>query len=48
MMKKPSGSIELRRRIQRADELALVELFARHRDRLKRMVRLRLDRPLQT
>jgi RNA polymerase sigma-70 factor (ECF subfamily) len=29
------------------DERALVELFARHRDRLRRMVRLRLDRRLQ-
>jgi RNA polymerase sigma-70 factor (ECF subfamily) len=29
------------------DERALVELFARHRERLRRMVRLRLDRRLQ-
>ncbi|WP_165073637.1 sigma-70 family RNA polymerase sigma factor [Paludisphaera rhizosphaerae] len=34
-------------RIKEGDEGALVELFARHRDRLKRMVRLRLDRRLQ-
>jgi RNA polymerase sigma-70 factor (ECF subfamily) len=47
VMKEPSGSIELRRRIEQGDELALAELFARHRDRLKQMVRLRLDRRLQ-
>ena len=40
-------SIELGRRIERGDESALLELFARHRDRLKRMVKLRLDRRLQ-
>jgi RNA polymerase sigma-70 factor (ECF subfamily) len=38
---------ELLRRIKEGDERALVELFARHRDRLKRMVRIRLDRRLQ-
>ena len=37
----------LLRRIKDGDERALVELFARHRDRLRRMVRLRLDRRLQ-
>jgi RNA polymerase sigma-70 factor (ECF subfamily) len=37
----------LLRRIQDGDERALVELFALHRDRLRRMVRLRLDRRLQ-
>jgi RNA polymerase sigma-70 factor (ECF subfamily) len=41
------GLIELERRIERGDETALVELFARHRDRLERMVKLRLDRRLQ-
>jgi RNA polymerase sigma-70 factor (ECF subfamily) len=40
-------SSALRRRIGKGDESALVELFARHRDRLKRMVNLRLDRRLQ-
>jgi RNA polymerase sigma-70 factor (ECF subfamily) len=40
-------TIELCRRIERGDESALVELFVRHRDRLKRMVKLRLDRRLQ-
>jgi RNA polymerase sigma-70 factor (ECF subfamily) len=47
MTKEPSGSSELRRRIEQGDESALVELFARHRGRLKQMVRLRLDRRLQ-
>ena len=40
-------SSELRRRIERGDETALMELFACHRERLKRMVKLRLDRRLQ-
>jgi RNA polymerase sigma-70 factor (ECF subfamily) len=47
MTKDPSESSELGVRIEQGDELALVELFARHRDRLKRMVRLRLDHRLQ-
>jgi RNA polymerase sigma-70 factor (ECF subfamily) len=38
---------DLLRRIKEGDERALVDLFARHRDRLTRMVRLRLDRRLQ-
>jgi RNA polymerase sigma-70 factor (ECF subfamily) len=38
---------ELRRRLEQGDERALVELFTRHRERLRRMVRLRLDRRLQ-
>jgi len=38
---------ELLRRLERGDERALVELFTRHRERLRRMVRLRLDRRLQ-
>ncbi len=42
-----SDSIELCRRIDKGDEAALIELFARHRDRLKRMVKLRLDHRLQ-
>jgi hypothetical protein len=33
-----SESIELCRRIEQGDPSALLELFARHRDRLKRMV----------
>jgi RNA polymerase sigma-70 factor (ECF subfamily) len=35
------------RRLEQGDERALVELFTRHRERLRRMVRLRLDRRLQ-
>src|SRR5919201_718686 len=41
---------ELTRLVQRAaggDERAVQELFARHRDRLKRMVHLRLSRRVQ-
>jgi RNA polymerase sigma-70 factor (ECF subfamily) len=47
MMSESSESIELGRQVERGDEAALLELFARHRDRLRRMVRLRLDRRLQ-
>ena len=47
MASEPSGMIELRRRIECGDESALLEFFARHRERLKRMVSLRLDRRLQ-
>ena len=35
------------RRAAAGDERALAELFARHRERLRQMVRLRLDRRLQ-
>ena len=38
---------DLLQRVQRGDERALVALFTRYRDRLRRMVRLRLDRRLQ-
>jgi RNA polymerase sigma-70 factor, ECF subfamily len=34
-------------RLEGGDERALTELFTRHRERLRRMVRLRLDRRLQ-
>lgn len=37
---------ELIQRVGRGDEAALAELFAAHRERLKRLVRLRLDRRL--
>jgi RNA polymerase sigma-70 factor (ECF subfamily) len=40
-------TIELHRRIEGGDTTALVELYARHRPRLKQMVKLRLDRRLQ-
>jgi RNA polymerase sigma-70 factor (ECF subfamily) len=43
----PGSSDELLRRAGAGDPNALVELFARHRDQLRRMVRLRLDRRLQ-
>jgi RNA polymerase sigma-70 factor (ECF subfamily) len=39
-----SGTDDLLRRAKAGDEHALGALFARHRDRLRRMVRLRLDR----
>src|SRR5690242_957998 len=38
---------ELLRRARQGDAVALGELLARHRDRLRRMVGLRLDRRLQ-
>jgi RNA polymerase sigma-70 factor (ECF subfamily) len=34
-------------RLEGGDECALTELFTRHRERLRRMIRLRLDRRLQ-
>jgi RNA polymerase sigma-70 factor (ECF subfamily) len=43
----PRTETHLLRQIEEGDARALVELFARHRERLKRMVRLRLDRRLQ-
>ncbi|HEV3162582.1 MAG TPA: sigma-70 family RNA polymerase sigma factor [Isosphaeraceae bacterium] len=42
-----SDSTVLQRRIEGGDESALVEFFARRRERLKRMVKLRLDHRLQ-
>jgi RNA polymerase sigma-70 factor, ECF subfamily len=38
---------DLLTRVDAGDEGALTELFARHRERLRRMIRLRLDRRLQ-
>jgi RNA polymerase sigma-70 factor, ECF subfamily len=38
---------DLLRRLESGDERALTELFTRHRERLRRMIRLRLDRRLQ-
>jgi RNA polymerase sigma-70 factor (ECF subfamily) len=35
------------RRVEGGDEVALCELFTRYRDRLRRMVKLRMDRRLQ-
>jgi RNA polymerase sigma-70 factor (ECF subfamily) len=47
MTNEGSESAELQRRIERGDLSAVMEVFALHRDRLKRMVKLRLDRRLQ-
>jgi RNA polymerase sigma-70 factor (ECF subfamily) len=47
MASESGGLTELQRRIERGDETALPELFALNRDRLERMVKLRLDRRLQ-
>jgi RNA polymerase sigma-70 factor (ECF subfamily) len=38
---------DLERSVKRGDSPALAELFTRNRDRLKNLVRLRLDRRLQ-
>ena len=43
----PSAPAELVRRAVAGDDAACAELFARHRPRLRQMVRLRLDRRLQ-
>src|SRR5215831_7773168 len=43
----PDESDELLLRAAAGDTVALAALFARHRERLRRMVRLRLDRRLQ-
>ena len=42
-----SNSGELRERIERRGRICALELFTSHRDRLRRMVKLRLDRRLQ-
>ena len=47
-MASDSGKTEaLIRRVEGGDEAALCELFTRYRDRLRRMVKLRMDRRLQ-
>ena len=46
-MTEPSDSDDLLGRVRTGDQQALAELFNRHRERLRRMVRLRLDRRLQ-
>ncbi len=38
---------DLLTRLEKGDEGAIAELFTRHRERLRRMIRLRLDRRLQ-
>jgi RNA polymerase sigma-70 factor (ECF subfamily) len=48
LMEHNSGeSVDLLERARAADEAALSELFTRHRDRLRRMVEMRLDVRLQ-
>ena len=47
MSREANDTGELVRRAAGGDEDALAELFGRHRGRLRRMVRLRLDRRLQ-
>ena len=42
-----SDTEEISRRLAAGDAQAMTELFARDRDRLRRMVRLRMDRRLQ-
>jgi RNA polymerase sigma-70 factor (ECF subfamily) len=47
MASEPSDVVELEQRVEAGDEPALMALFVRQRDRLRRMVQLRLDRRLQ-
>ena len=47
MSSDPEGTDSLIRRVEGGDEVALCELFTRYRDRLRRMVKLRMDRRLQ-
>jgi RNA polymerase sigma-70 factor (ECF subfamily) len=42
-----AGDRDLLRRLESGDERAMTDLFTRHRERLRRMIRLRLDRRLQ-
>jgi RNA polymerase sigma-70 factor (ECF subfamily) len=42
-----SDTVDLLERARAGDQVALTEIFARHRDRLRRMVEMRLDRRLQ-
>jgi RNA polymerase sigma-70 factor, ECF subfamily len=47
MTTETGGVDDLLERVERGDQQALVALFTNYRDRLRRMVRLRLDRRLQ-
>jgi RNA polymerase sigma-70 factor (ECF subfamily) len=47
MKSDPGSSDELLRRAGVGDSDALAQLFGRHREQLRRMVRLRMDRRLQ-
>jgi RNA polymerase sigma-70 factor, ECF subfamily len=47
IMSQQSADDDLLRRVERGDKQALIELFTLQRERLRRMVQLRLDRRLQ-
>ena len=47
MEKNSRNTADLIERARAGDKAALGEIFARHRDRLRRMVEMRLDRRLQ-
>src|SRR5262249_40445197 len=47
MAKDPSDTLHLVERLRQGDRQALTDLFQRHRDRLRRMVELRMDARLQ-
>jgi RNA polymerase sigma-70 factor (ECF subfamily) len=47
MSDEASDTQDLLQRVRDGDQQAMAELFGRHRERLRRMVRLRLDRRLQ-
>src|SRR5262245_15460092 len=47
MSERITNADELMRRASSGDQEALAQVFAQHRDRLRQMVRLRLDRRLQ-
>ena len=47
MNEPPSETVRLLERLRAGDRRALADLFQRHRDRLRRMVELRIDARLQ-
>src|SRR3954471_6708228 len=47
MANDPSDTLHLVERLRAGDRQALTDLFQRHRDRLRRMVELRMDARLQ-
>src|SRR5271165_7619242 len=47
MANDPSDTVHLEERLREGDRQALTDLFQRHRDRLRRMVELRMDARLQ-
>ena len=47
MANDPSDTVHLVERLRAGDRQALTDLFQRHRDRLRRMVELRMDARLQ-